>query len=73
MTPLAQVLEDVRCAYCGAVDTLWLDARRHLVECRDCGLKTSPLAADDPLGVLAPSDSLDVLDPSGLFDVCERW
>ncbi|MER6177004.1 hypothetical protein [Streptosporangium sp. NPDC001681] len=37
MTELAYILDGLRCAACGAVNTLWLDLIRGLVECRECG------------------------------------
>ncbi|MFI6455860.1 hypothetical protein ACIBF6_30370 [Streptosporangium amethystogenes] len=37
MTELAHILDGLRCAACGAVNTLWLDLIRGLVECRECG------------------------------------
>lgn len=37
MTELARILDGLRCAACGTVDTLWLDLLRGLVECRECG------------------------------------
>ncbi|MER5621087.1 hypothetical protein ABT061_08595 [Streptosporangium sp. NPDC002544] len=37
MTELAYILDGLRCAACHAVNTLWLDLIRGLVECRECG------------------------------------
>ncbi|MEV0419996.1 hypothetical protein [Streptosporangium canum] len=37
MTELAHILDGLRCAACHAVNTLWLDLIRGLVECRACG------------------------------------
>lgn len=34
---LAHLLDNLRCSFCGALDTLWLDPVRCLVECRECG------------------------------------
>ncbi|MCG5219735.1 YheV family putative zinc ribbon protein [Streptosporangium soli] len=34
---LAHFLDGLRCADCHALDALWLDAMRGLVECRECG------------------------------------
>ncbi|MEV4182386.1 hypothetical protein AB0J28_13210 [Streptosporangium canum] len=37
MTELAHILDGLRCTACHAVNTLWLDLIRGLVECRECG------------------------------------
>jgi Zn ribbon nucleic-acid-binding protein len=37
MRGVIELLEGLRCAACGALDVLWLDATRGLVECRACG------------------------------------
>ncbi|NAS25376.1 hypothetical protein GT755_27285 [Herbidospora sp. NEAU-GS84] len=34
---LAHLLEGLRCSCCGALDVLWLDLARGLIECRECG------------------------------------
>ncbi|GAA5085608.1 Zn ribbon nucleic-acid-binding protein [Thermocatellispora tengchongensis] len=34
---LAHFLDGLRCACCGALNMLWLDPLRGLVECRECG------------------------------------
>ncbi|SPL93934.1 unnamed protein product [[Actinomadura] parvosata subsp. kistnae] len=34
---LAHVLDGLRCASCGTLNTLWLDLPRALVECSECG------------------------------------
>ncbi|MDH2429286.1 hypothetical protein [Sphaerisporangium sp. TRM90804] len=34
---LAHILDGLRCACCGGLNVLWLDAVRGLVECRQCG------------------------------------
>ncbi|WP_158088785.1 hypothetical protein [Thermoactinospora rubra] len=34
---LAHFLDNLRCADCGALNVLWLDPVRALVECRECG------------------------------------
>lgn len=34
---LAHFLDGLRCAVCGALNALWLDSPRGLVECRECG------------------------------------
>ncbi len=54
---LAHFLDDLRCSGCGALDVLWLDPVRGLVECHECGQKASILV-DFP-------GSLDVLDVLG--------
>lgn len=37
MRPLAYLLEELRCACCGAINTLWIDLHAGGVECRECG------------------------------------
>ncbi|GAB3163815.1 hypothetical protein [Microbispora hainanensis] len=37
------LLDDLRCSGCGALDVLWLDSLRGLVECHECGQKTAVL------------------------------
>ncbi|GAA4932972.1 Zn ribbon nucleic-acid-binding protein [Nonomuraea thailandensis] len=34
---LAHFLDGLRCASCGVLNVLWLDAMRGLVECSECG------------------------------------
>ena len=37
MTELAYILDGLCCSACHAVNTLWLDLMRGLVECHACG------------------------------------
>lgn len=37
MNGLAHFLDGLRCSVCGALNVLWLDPLRGLVECRECG------------------------------------
>ncbi|GAA2875337.1 hypothetical protein GCM10010517_36210 [Streptosporangium fragile] len=53
MTDLASILDGLRCAVCGAVDTLWLDLLHGLIECHACGQGA----------LLDPGNDLD--DPEG--------
>jgi len=57
---LAHILDDMRCSGCGAVDVLWLDPVRGIVECRECGEKAFAI-----VGGLGPAD---LLDPVGCWD-----
>ncbi|WP_157545238.1 hypothetical protein [Microtetraspora fusca] len=34
---LAHLLDGLRCSCCAALDVLWLDPVRGLIECRECG------------------------------------
>ncbi|MFF4617876.1 hypothetical protein [Nonomuraea jabiensis] len=34
---LAHFLDGLRCSACKTLNALWLDQRRALVECRECG------------------------------------
>ncbi|MFG2071682.1 hypothetical protein [Nonomuraea maritima] len=45
---LTHLLDGLRCATCQALDVLWLDPVRALVECRECGQTAlTVLAADE--------------------------
>ncbi|GGO28958.1 hypothetical protein GCM10010116_58070 [Microbispora rosea subsp. aerata] len=37
MNSPAHLLDGLRCSICGALNVLWLDPLRGLVECRECG------------------------------------
>ncbi|GAA0408340.1 hypothetical protein GCM10009530_70900 [Microbispora corallina] len=37
MNGLAHFLDGLRCSICGALNVLWLDPIRGLVECHECG------------------------------------
>ncbi|MDF5753030.1 hypothetical protein [Spongiactinospora sp. TRM90649] len=37
MVEIGHILTGLRCAACGAMDTLWFDLARLLIECRECG------------------------------------
>ncbi|GLW10334.1 hypothetical protein Misp01_54620 [Microtetraspora sp. NBRC 13810] len=43
MVEIAHLLDDLACAGCGTSNVLWLYPVRGLVECRECGEKTSIL------------------------------
>ena len=60
MMRLAHILDGLRCSGCGALDVLWLDPVRGIVECHECGEKASVMV--DGLGLA------DLLDPVGSWD-----
>ncbi|MBB2742112.1 UNVERIFIED_ORG: Zn ribbon nucleic-acid-binding protein [Microbispora rosea subsp. rosea] len=60
MMRLAHILDGLRCSGCGALDVLWLDPVRGIVECHECGEKASVMI--DGLG------PADLLDPIGSWD-----
>ncbi|MBO4273928.1 hypothetical protein [Microbispora triticiradicis] len=54
MMRLAHILDGLRCSGCGALDVLWLDPVRGIVECHECGEKAAVMV--DGLGLV---DALD--------------
>ncbi|WP_405395269.1 hypothetical protein [Microbispora hainanensis] len=57
MMRLAHILDGLRCSCCGALDVLWLDPVRGIVECHECGEKAAVMV--DGL------DRVDALDRCG--------
>ncbi|MEU7889284.1 hypothetical protein AB0B54_27600 [Microbispora bryophytorum] len=51
MMRLAHILDGLRCSGCGALDVLWLDPVRGIVECHECGEKATVIV-----------DGLDLVD-----------
>jgi Zn ribbon nucleic-acid-binding protein len=45
MNNLVYLLADLRCSVCATLDALWLDPRRRVVECRECGSQ-APVVVD---------------------------
>ncbi|MFI7042022.1 hypothetical protein ACIBI0_35550 [Microbispora rosea] len=60
MMRLAHILDGLRCSGCGALDVLWLDPVRGIVECHECGEKAAVMV--DGLG------PADLLDPVSFWD-----
>ncbi|NJP29006.1 hypothetical protein FLW53_33325 [Microbispora sp. SCL1-1] len=60
MMRLAHILDGLRCSGCGALDVLWLDPVRGIVECHECGEKAAVMV--DGLG------PADLLDPISAWD-----
>ncbi|MEU6411016.1 hypothetical protein [Microbispora sp. NPDC046933] len=59
MMRLAHILDGLRCSGCTALDTLWLDPVRGIVECHECGEKAVVM--------------VDGLGPAGLLDPVCSW
>ncbi|MBB6471676.1 hypothetical protein [Sphaerisporangium rubeum] len=49
MTTLAHFLDGLRCEMCRALNLLWLDPVRGVVECRNCH-QTALVAVDETTG-----------------------
>ncbi|XVQ86990.1 hypothetical protein ACQP2K_06100 [Microbispora siamensis] len=54
MMRLAHILDGLRCSGCGALDVLWLDPVRGIIECHECGEKATVIVDG-----LDPVDALD--------------
>ncbi|GLV51580.1 hypothetical protein TBS_21490 [Thermobispora bispora] len=74
MMRLAHFLDGLRCSCCGALNVLWLDPVRGILECHECGQKAAVLVdGPDPADTPDSFDDLDLINaPSSLdsFDWC---
>ncbi|WP_289007995.1 hypothetical protein [uncultured Thermomonospora sp.] len=62
MMRLAHFLDGLRCSCCGALNVLWLDSVRGILECHECGQKAIVLVEGPDL-----ADTLDSADPLDCF------
>ncbi|TLP66066.1 hypothetical protein [Microbispora triticiradicis] len=60
MMRLAHILDGLHCSCCRALDVLWLDPVRGIIECHECGQKATVIV--DGLG------PADLLDPVSFWD-----